>query len=252
MEDEYTEIKKLSGNPVMYDKYQTREYERIIRELEDQNKSEINQLKQKINQLEQETYITMIENDWTEQNEKTVKTWQEDIQKTSFVYGEILSDVTIKLRQILIALLCINAVLTLLSTVNVALEFLNIKWLSIVFNITTAVGSAIVTVLAGLIKIYNWEDIITTYNTFIGYLDTIWFNIETELSINSDQRMNAKDFIKRYDGEYMYLMRQCPSISGEKYSRATRKYKQRMFEDQKWSLNFKQRIKSELSEIKIE
>jgi len=191
-------------------------------------------------------------NDWTKENTETIRKWQSDIEKTSFVYGEILAGITVTMQRILIAVLVINAIMTLFSALSVALAFLDKKWVPIGFNIGIGLGAAAVTIMTGIVKIYGWEAMIRNFAKFTEKLDNTWFAIETELTIPPDQRFNAKDFIKRYDGEYMHLMRQCPPITGDDYSNANRKYKERLFSDHMWSLKFKQRIREELQEINVE
>ena len=106
--------------------------------------------------------------------------------------------------------------------------------------------------MAGLIKIYGWDDIIRKLTKFVEKLDSNWFVFETESNIAAAHRTNAEDFIKRADGQYMYLMQQCPPIIGEDYSEANRKYKERLFDDYMWSQKFKQRMRTELEEIRVE
>ena len=203
-----------------------------------------------INMMDQER-ITNDEriNDWNDQNTKTVKRWQLDIEKTSFVYGEIVTGVTLTMQRLLVSVLIINSLMTMFSALSITLAFLDIKFISVGFSIANGIGAVTVTIMLGIIKLYGMENLIRTFTKFIENLDNTWFAIETELNIGPDQRLNAKDFIKRYDGEYMHLMRQSPPISGEEYSNANRKYKERLFDDHMWSLKFKNKVKTELNEL---
>lgn len=183
------------------------------------------------------------QNGWTEENCKTVRKWQSDIEKISFVYSEILSKFIIYLRVALILSLIISVISTILSALTITLSFLEIKWIPIAFNIVIFISAGCVTVLTGIIKIYGWENNITALTKFVEKLDNTWFVIETELSISSDQRQNAIDFIKRYDGEYMHLMRICPVITEAQYIRASHIYKERILNDHIWSMRFNRRLK---------
>lgn len=196
-------------------------------------------------------------NDWTRENYNTVKRWQDDIEKSSLVHSEILNNVFNSLQNVLIACLVVGAFITLFSALSVTLSFLNHKWTSIVFNIAILICGGAITIMMGIIKIANWENLVLMLSKVVEKLDNIWFAFDTELGISPDQRINAKDFIKRYDGEYMFVMRQQLPITVNTYNAANRKYKERLADDHMWMLNFRRQMKrqlenNELTEIKIE
>ena len=191
-------------------------------------------------------------NGWTQENEETVKKWQTDIEKSAFVYGEILLNNSKNMERVLVLTLVISTLMTLLSALAVTLGPLDFKWVVLAFDIVILFGSSIVAVMSGLIKIYGWDETIKKLTRFVQKLDSNWFVFETELSMAPVHRTNADDFLQRADGQYMYLMQQCPPISGEDYSEANRKYKERLFDDYMWSQKFKKRFQSELEEIRVE
>jgi len=184
-------------------------------------------------------------NDWTEDNVNTVVKWQTDIEKTSFVYTEILDRANQHIERILVLTLFISTISTLIGSLSVTLGALDYKWIVMAFDIVILIGSAIITFTGGLIKIKGWENTVKTLRKFVEKLDNSWFIFETELSIPPDQRTNAKQFISRMDGEYMYLMQQCPPISGDEYVKATQTYQERLYNNWVWSRKFKQWIMNE-------
>lgn len=185
-------------------------------------------------------------NDWTKQNYKTIRGWQSDIEKSSLIHGEILNTVFNNLQNITILCLVMGVVISLFSALSITLGFLNHKWVPLAFNILILISGAVITISTGIIKIKNWENLLLILSRLVEKLDSVWFLIDTELSMSSDQRVNAKDFIKRCDGEYTFLMRQTPPINPDVYSAADKKYKERLYNNHMWMLNFRKQVQNEL------
>ena len=191
-------------------------------------------------------------NDWSVETESTARKWQKDIAKSSFIYGELLANNDLRMQQVLVTTLLLSVLMTLLSTLSVALGALDfsslgvsattLKWAVFTFNIVTACAAAIVMVGNGLMKIFGWDLNVKNLTRFVQRLDSEWFVFETELNIPQAQRQNGTDFIKRADGDYMHLMQQCPPIDGDDYVSANQKYQERLFDNFVWQQKFNQRI----------
>jgi len=188
-------------------------------------------------------------NDWTKQNYETVKGWQDDIEKSSLVHNEILNSFFNSLQNVLIACLALGVVITIFSALSVTLGFLDVKWVPIAFNIAVLLCGASITLMTGFVKIRNWENLILMLARLVEKLDNTWFVLRTELSIEPSQRLNAKDFIKRYDGEYAFLMRQNLPIMANVYSAATIKSKERLYKDHLNDLKIQNKFKEDLNEM---
>lgn len=187
-------------------------------------------------------------NDWTEKNEKTVRKWQTDIEKTSFIYGEVLLDKTLKMNIALVIALVSSILNTLLAALAVALAFLEIKWIGIGFEISILLSSAFAAVAMGLMKLFHLELRVEELIRFVEKLDNAWYLFEIELNMSSDQRTNATDFIKRADGQYLSLMQHCPMLNAREYSKANRRYQERLFDNYMWSQKFRKHVEKNMAE----
>lgn len=196
-------------------------------------------------------------NGWTPQVEATIRKWQKDIEKSSFIYSELLANNNNRMQQALVATLLLSALITLLSALSVALGALtttvavnatttstseHITWTLFTFSIVQTLAGIGIVVWNGLLKVYGWDVAVQNLTRFVERLDSQWFVFETELSIPAAQRLNGDDFIKRADGDYMHLMQQCPPIMGDDYVAANQKYQERLFNNFVWQQKFKLRI----------
>ena len=187
-------------------------------------------------------------NDWTEKNEKTVHKWQTDIEKTSFIYGEVLLDKTLKMNVALVIALISSILNTLLAALAVTLAFLDLKWIGIGFEISILLSSGIAAVAMGLMKLFNLELRVEELIRFVEKLDNAWYLFEIELNMSSDQRTNATDFIKRADGQYLSLMQHCPMLNAREYSKANKRYQERLFDNYMWSQKFRKHVEQNMKE----
>lgn len=208
----------------------------------------LNILKEENQELKSDLNKKII-NNWTQENEKTVKKWQLDIEKTSFVYGEVLLNTTFKMNLILFTTLIINTLNSLLAALTVTLAFLNIKWVGISFEIVILISSGLATVLGGILKILKIDDRVQDLSKFVEKLDSAWFMFEVQMNVSSDQRGDAKDFIKRADSQYMSLMQQCPPINTKEYIKADHKYKERLFDNYIWTKKFHKQMQEQNNNI---
>jgi len=189
-------------------------------------------------------------NSWSEEVTKTVVKWKDEIAKNSFVYGVLLDKKEFYMQGVLIFTLILSVLMTILSGISIALSTLdvdiNFQWVIFTFNIIILVASGVITVLNGVVKIFSWDDQIKIFTKIIEKLDTQWFVFETELNIPSKQRQNAKDFIKRMDGEYMHLMQICPHIGVDEYIKANKSYQESLSNDLIWQHRFRKEIEDKL------
>jgi len=195
-------------------------------------------------------------NDWSPETEATARKWQRDIEKSSFVYGELLANNDHRMQQVLVTTLMLSALMTLLAALSAALGALQpatlgisaagLKWTVFTFSVLIALSASMVMLGNGIMTIYGWDSNVKNLTKFVQRLDSEWFVFETELNIPKNQRQNGIDFIKRADGNYMHLMQQCPPISGDDYVNANQKYQERLFDNFVWQQKFKQRIENEL------
>ena len=191
-------------------------------------------------------------NGWTKRNQQTARKWQLDIEKSSFIYGEVFHKLNNRIRYSQIATVVIIALTTLIAAINVTLAFLDLKWLSVGASIIVLIGTAACTIISGVAIAMNWKIRFEILLKYVERLNQAWFLIETELSLSPDQRQNATDFLKRADGMYLYLMQESPQIPLNEIISANHIYQERLVEEQIWSRRFHNRFHSELSSIVVE
>ena len=214
--------------PAMYN------HNKVNQNNNDQNNNQSNSNNQNQDITEQ------IVNDWDKNSYNTIVRWRDDISKSSFIYGQLLDRNEFKVRIVLIFTLILSTFMTILSGISVALSSLDIdmKWVVFSFNIITLIAAGAVTTMNGIIKIFGLDSDVKTLTKIIEKLDNQWFVFETELNIPAEQRQNAKDFIKRADGDYMHLMQTCPHVSIDDYVEANISYQERLAENLIWQRKF--------------
>ncbi len=192
------------------------------------------------------------ENDWTEKNLNTIIKWRDDIAKNSFIYGQLLDTKEFYLQMILVLTLILGTLITILAGVSVALSTLdvdsNFQWVIFWFNIIMLCSSGTIITLNGIVKIFSLDDKIKILTKIIEKLDTQWFIFETELNKPSNQRENAKDFIKRVDGDYMHLMQICPHVGINDYVKANKRYQESLSNNLIWQHRFRKQVEEKLKE----
>ena len=163
---------------------------------------------------------------WSEENEKTVKKWQIDIEKSALLYSELLFKTMRYMNFVSVSNLILNACMVLFSALTVTLSFLEIQWVGVGFEMTILVLSGIGTILSGLLKIYAWEQKIFELSKFVEKLENEWYSYELEMNTSPSLRVYAADFIKRADKKYLSLMQQSPPIELKEYNKLTQRYKE--------------------------
>lgn len=172
---------------------------------------------------EQSSYPLAEENGWTKENQDTIKTWQDDIRKSVFIYQSYLDNTSRNLNISLTISLIVGALMTLSNILNVLLGILGIRWVSLGFSSFSFICGAIITIITGLIKLNGWENRILVLSKYIQVLESAWFVIYKELTKTTD-RQNARDFIERTGEEYLFLMRSGPPLDFKNYEIFNMKY----------------------------
>jgi len=178
------------------------------------------------------------ENNWSNNNTHTIEKWSKSVELTSFVYNDVLDKHTASVQIILIIVLVLGALMTIISSINVALgtiSSINSVWIVFGLNVAIFCCGAGITIAAGLIKINSWDDRITDYTIYIERLSALWVILKSELDMSAENRINAADFIKRMHGQYINLIQQGPQIGWKECLESTNKYKNKDFTNFKWN-----------------
>lgn len=180
-----------------------------------------------------------IYNNWSKTNTDTVRNWKHSISTASFIYQTVLEKYKGKLDKFLIVALIFSTLNTIVSAVSSALlvvDDTSYIWIIFGFNVTMFILNGIVTVINGSIKIFKWDELVTSISNFIEKLDGFYATISSQLVLPAKLRGNAVEFIKDENIDYVRLMQQSPDLTPSDYKLAGGKYKE-FLEDN--SLNFK-------------
>ena len=192
-------------------------------------------------------------NGWTRGNELTVRRWQRDIEKASFVYGEILDALQSYASRIQVCSLIGSALIVIMGALSVTLGAIpqtdSVRWAIFSFNIVSGVVGGIMVVLNTIPRIKSWDTQIKQLTHFTEKLTTNWLALEAEMTVTSRERVNASDFIKRNEGVYLFLMQQCPAIDADDYVSASHRYQERLAANVIWTQRFRSSVAS--SDIQI-
>jgi len=180
----------------------------------------------------------VVVNEWNDENVETVTRWQKELEITSFVYSDNAEYYDKYIQNIIILSQIMSAVIAIMSVVSITLGPIGGQWVIFGFDVAIALIAATVTVLNALIKIKNWDTFLRTYTNYSNDLNQLWIDIETELNMGSEHRIEADDFIKRIYGKYVNLKQNAPGITNRAATTSRRKYQNNVFENQVWNQKF--------------
>ena len=207
----------------------------IIHDIENQN---LELLEDNIkNNLQNNLQYNLQYNNWTDKNTQTVRSWKSSVSKASFIYESVLEKYKKKLDNTLLLALLFNTIATILSAISVSLLTIDdYRWVAFGFNVVLFILNGCVTLLNGKIKIYKWDELVTTVSIFIEKLDQFYAVIANELVLPDHLRGDAIKFIKDESSNYLTIMQQSPQVYPSDYKIANDDYK-KFIEDN--SVNFK-------------
>jgi hypothetical protein len=180
-----------------------------------------------------------IYNNWTNKNIKTVRNWKTSISKASFIYEIVLEKYKKRVDNILLWAFILSTIATIISAITSALltiDDTSYKWIAFGFNVALFVINGATTVLNGAIKIYKWDELVTSLSNFIEKMDLFYANISSELVLPDTLRQDAVEFIKKEDQAYLTIMQQSPKIYASDTKMANNMYEEFIKDN---SMNFK-------------
>lgn len=194
-----------------------------------------------------------INNNWTENNINTLRTWKSSLSKASFIYQTVLENGKKKLNKVLLASLIMSTISTIISGIStMALTVNDPKYslIALIINIIIFVISAITSFLSGSIKIYKLDESVTAYTGYINKIDQIYSSIASQLVLPDTLREDAVTYIKQYNDLYLDLIKNSPDIDSSSYQNANKLYAKFLEND---DVNFKlsQKYKNEDGVIEV-
>lgn len=198
---------------------------------------------------------------WTEEKKNTVRRWQKDIERASFVFGERLDNISNDLQRVQVYCLAGSGVIGLLSVLSLTMGAITpqtpaqvdaLRWTPFAFSCVSAVIAAIVLFYSNRTQVLGWNHQIRELSQFVGELNRTWVAFEKELMVPYRQKMNANEFLSRNSSIYSSLMERCPDIKAEEYVEASQAYMQRLADNLIWTKRFRLSTNEALSEIVVQ
>lgn len=184
-------------------------------------------------------------NGWTPQNEATLKKWLISITQATDIYQSVLDDKKNIYNKILVISLIIIFIGTVISAILTVFSGIDkYKTLILILNAIGFVINGIVTILNGTIKIYNFDEDIKIFSTYIERLDQFYSTIVAQILLDSSLRKNAKEFIEINNKTYITLIQTAPYIKSSIYRKYKSKYDE--YRDNK-KLDFKSQTLNDMN-----
>ncbi len=168
-------------------------------------------------------------NNWTKENERTVKDWKTTISKTSFICEDVKEKCSKVLQNLLIIAMVAGAINTMLSGISATVIGTDpsnptLARISFVFLIVITFMQGTVTAITGAIKILKLDEKVNDLSTYIQKLDNFYAILSSELKLSHKLRRDAIDFIIKQDEQFLQIMQQSPNISPSEYQNANNKF----------------------------
>ena len=183
-------------------------------------------------------------NNWTLENNITITNWKEILMKTSFIYQYLLDKYKTRLNYIMIVSLLFSTLATLIAAIETTIQGVGKdKHTSIIFTVSIigVLINAIVTFINGFIKIYKFDDILTSYTAYNEKVDGLCYVLIDQLGQPLELRDNATIFIAKHSEKYLNIMKDTPSISTSDLNEATAQYN-KYLEDHHLNYKFSQKF----------
>lgn len=169
----------------------------------------------------------VIINNWTYNNEKTVRNWIIALSKLSFIVNYVYEQNKKKYNIYLIISLIITSITTLLSSINFGTTTVgkfDLNWLiDLVLTINTFLGTLSLIIL-GIIKIMDYPTITTQLASYYKSIDTFCNDMKTCLLLNPSLRLDAVTFITTHNKTYKSLIENVPEMSNNDIIKASKLY----------------------------
>lgn len=167
--------------------------------------------------LEEKKEENDFDNNWSINNTKTVKKWKGALFKSIYIYRITLDKNKLILNKLLIRVLILSILATLISAISsVALTITNNQtyiWIALALNILNIILNASTTLINGKIKIYKFDEVVSSITLFIEKANLLYSIITSMLVLPPKLREDAIGFIKNQNHAFLTLWHQTPELN---------------------------------------
>ena len=163
-------------------------------------------------------------NYWTRPRVDTVSNWNDSCNEIEFIYGRVLDNAKVHLERVQIWTMIIASVDSIISFLQLAINDTDNPEYSLVFKILLTVSSVITTIITSWSAIKKFSQKVQDYSKYSEQLSNFSSKTISELSLTTDLRINAIQFIKDNKDKYQTLMKDGPEISQSDFVAGKKSY----------------------------
>jgi len=189
------------------------------------------------------------DNGWTEPNVEILRNWRNNLSKTSFIYQHVLHKYQLRLNRLLVVSLLLStmsALLASISTLSLTRNEELYRFLSLAMSGTIFILAAITTIINGMIKIYKFEDIITSFSAFVDKIDNMCSTISAQLILPNKMKEQSLVFIKSCNESYSQIIKSAPMVDQNDFEVAKSSYEKFRKNE---AINYKQKCKDHIIDL---
>ena len=181
-------------------------------------------------------------NGWTKEKKQIIENWLEDLYNISFVYDKKLQYTKKMANTTSFSILFLTTISSYFSLSQLNADEdpetdtgLYIKWCLLFINCSSAF-------ISGASKICNYENKIEVLSKYKQKLDEIESVFLTEITIPSNLRKNADDFLRTHSVNMQKVMTEYPEITDKEYMKYTQSYIEHLYKNMELNVH-KNRIR---------
>ena len=194
-------------------------------------------LDEPVNGIDEETGKKMY-NNWSKKNVDTLRDWKNSLLKSGVIYTFVLEKYKNYQNHGMIVSMIFGYISTLLAAISTALLAVSKDYIWTIFGITISVlvMNGIVAVTNTILKIKDWSTMVTEYTRYLDKIDDFYAVTSNLLMLPADIRMDAIEFIKKYNNVFLKLHMNNPMLYPKDYSIAYKKYIDYIENNEKYSV----------------
>lgn len=169
----------------------------------------------------------IIFNDWSEQNIKTIRMWKANLLKSIVIYTHALYKYKSRLNFVMTFAMSLAYITTLLTAIISVLSIISkdYRWVVFAISLASLIINTLLTVLNIILKNTGWSKMVTKFSAYINKLDSSYASISNLLMLPDKMKMNAVEFIKKQNKEYLEIIKSVPNLSPSDHDAAHEKYR---------------------------
>lgn len=164
-------------------------------------------------------------NGWSEGRRSTIRQWRDESAKTAFIYSSMTDLYEERISWLQTSSFILATLSTFLASLSFSFNEDSVAGMGIKIGITCI--ASIVTILTWILTRSKYENKVKDYRNYSQSVDSFNAIVSHELTLSFDMRMNAKDFINKYQDNHKNLLDE-PPRNEEDYAKFEKLYNECM------------------------